>query len=142
MCVCCFVLLNRCWGFAGPGLKPGITRSTPTTLTMSLVTPGPPYSICERTQQLPRRTGQVQACSGSLGRVSNDSKVSLVVTPESKRLSIIRHQNIYQTQTTVPSPSPLDITSTGLKSNIYETSLISFPRPRCIGCRISFRYII
>ena len=34
--VCCFVLLIRRWGIAGPGLKPGVSGSTPTTLAMRL----------------------------------------------------------------------------------------------------------
>ena len=78
--------------------------------------------------------GKSRARSGSLARVSNDSKVSLDVTPKSKRQSATRHQNVYHKQTTVSPSPPASYNHCGAKKpNVYETSLASLPRARTIS---------
>ena len=107
---------------------------------MSLVPPGPTSPIFERTQPLTPLTTKGKpwrlrvragptARSGSRTKLTNDSKVFLVVTPESKRQSITRHQNIYQKQTTVSPSPPASYDQYGIKkTNVYETSLASLPK--------------
>ena len=115
---------------------------------MSLAPPAPTSSIFERTQPLTPLTTKGKpwrlrvragptARSGSQTKLANDSKVSLVVTPESRRQSITRHQNIYQKQTTVSPSPPVSYNQYGIKKQTcMKRTWLAFPRQRTMICGV------
>ena len=75
--------------------------------------------------------GKSRARSGLLARVSNDSKVSLDVTPKSKRQSATRHQNIYHKQPTVSPSPPASYDQYGIKKQTcMKRAWLAFPGQR------------
>ena len=112
---------------------------------MSLVPPDPTSPIFERTQPLTLLTTKGKpwrlrvrasptARSGSRGKSSNDSKISLGVTPKSKRQSATRRQNVYHKQTTVSPSPPASYDHYGVKKQTcMKRAWLAFPGARTIS---------